>query len=197
MRGDDLALRLGQRCQLRAGPLVQRLQLFHISLGVALVGGRAGRVRLAERCRDVAHVGDDVQGVLPGVGVGIVMVLVVMMALFGGHLPRLDALRSGHGEAFVAGGFGQLLGPGLKAQAVDDQHFGLQQVFGVSGFGFKHMGVFVGAHQRGHRDAVAAHGLHQVAQNAEAGGDRQFVGCCRAGRQQAVRRQNQRRPELT
>ena len=64
----------------------------------------------------------------------------------------------------------------LKAQTVGDQQLGFEQVFGICRFRLKHVCVFIGANQRRDLDTVPANGLDQIAEDAEAGHHREFVG---------------------
>ena len=107
-----------------------------------------------------------------GLAVGVAVTMPVAFGCWLGHFREgLQALGRHHGQTFVAGRFGEVLGPRVKAQTVAHQQLTLQQRFSVTGFGFKHMRVFIGADQIGDLDALAADHPNQVTQNAEAGGD--------------------------
>ena len=181
--GQHLALAGRDGGKALAGVGVQRVQLLAVLAGALAVVVLAGRVGLGERGADIVDVEFDVLRVVPGVRVGVAVVVAVMIVFFFGHVLRLHALAGHHGLALEAGRFAQPAQPAFKAQAVDHKHLGGGQFFDILRRGLKHMGVLIGADQAGHVHPLAAHFAGEVGQNAEAGEHRQFVGQRRRGQQ--------------
>jgi hypothetical protein len=197
MRSDHLALRGRHGGEGAAGLAVERCQFLLQAGGVGGVGGAVGRVGSRQRLRDVRHVLATIGDILPGMRVDIVAVPVALAALLVRFADRLHAL-AGDGElAAIAGRLDQAVDPALEAETVDDHQTGARQRSRVARRRLIDVRVGARTDQRVHLDEVAADLLRQVAEDAEAGDDRQSLASAGAAgkaaaeaRQSAGRRQN-------
>ena len=167
-----------------ADPGVELFQRVGGARGASAVVGAARGVGGAQAVGDVGHVDDGVGHALPGVRVGVVVVMIVVVVLAAFNRPH--ALGGDDLQAFVAGALQQARHPAFITQAVGNHQLRLPDLARVRGRRLEDVRIAAQADQRLHRHALAADLLHQVAQDAEGGDHAQRLGgvggrCHRAG----------------
>ena len=106
-----------------------------------------------------------------------VVVLVAMVMVVAARAgDGFDAFRGDHLRTLVAGALQQARHPAFVAQAVGDHELRLPDLARVRGRGLEDVAIGARADQRGDGDAITAHLLHQVTQQAEAGDHAQRLG---------------------
>ena len=188
MSGQDFTL--GGRYGIK-GSLYIAVQFFQLHLIVAqtlLIVGFAFRVGLNQRIGNVLCISTHQDGVGPNVRVKfavivmmafmIVVMIMMMAALF--CFQSLNAFGRFGERHFALFDCALYIG-GFQAQAVEQYQFCAADFFDVAAGHVVGMAVLVGAHQALNGHAVAANLFGHVAQNAEAGHNRQRSGISGTG----------------
>ena len=144
--GDELPAVGGNLGDHVAHLALERVELGEVGRGIGLVGDFAGGIGGDQRIADIGDVDFRVGHRLPGVRVGLPVVVVVSAPA--GALARLDALGRNDDRRLGAGGLDQPLDPTLEAEPVDEHELGVGHALGVGRRRRIDMGVAVGADQR-------------------------------------------------
>ena len=179
--GQDFTLggRYGIKGSLRIA--VQFFQLHLIVAQTLLIVGFAFRIGLNQRIGNVLRISTHQDGVGPNVRVkfavivmmAFMIVVMMMAALF--CFQSLNAFGRFGERHFALFDCALYIG-GFQAQAVEQYQFGTADFFDVATGHVVGMAVLVGAHQALNGHTVATNLFGHVAQNAEAGDNRQRSG---------------------